>query len=218
MLNLTITMRSIWLMPLGVVWLLLVAAASPTPTPEKLSLTSPRPGEALQGVVTIQGTTAIAGYASAEVQFAYSQSKSKDWFLIENGQQPVVDGIIATFDTTTITDGVYDLRLVASLVDGSQQKVEVDGLRVRNYSLIEADTPGATLTQDATQPIIATRTVTPPPVIGATRAPTRLPLPVNPVRLGGNELVGSLLKGGLAVLGMFLFAGLYLALKSLHRP
>ncbi len=184
-----------------------------------LSILSPGPGEALQGIVSIRGTTALANFVSAEVDFAYSRLKQPDWFIIQDSQEPVTDGTIATWDTTTITDGIYDLRLVVSLSDGSQQQVLVTGVRVRNYSTIETNTPAPTATMNATQsPVPPTATATLKPTRTATKyAGTLTPLPTNPAGLAGRDVLGTAAKGGLLVVGLFLLGGLYVGLKSLNR-
>jgi hypothetical protein len=85
-----------------------------------------------------------------EVSFAYGSDAGRTWFLIQESQQPVSGGALATWDTTTLTDGDYDLRLLVSLKDGTQQQVVVKGLRVRNYTPVEASSPTVTPLVSAT--------------------------------------------------------------------
>ena len=199
-------------------WIWLAILPQQEATPVFLALTSPRPGEALQGVVTIVGTTAVDGFAASEVSFAYSHNKLSGWFLIHESQLPVTQDAVATWDTTTITDGDYDLRLTVLLADGSLQQIFVEGVRVRNYTLIETNTPAPTATLNATQSPVPTATLTRTPVVMAT-APkhSETPLPTNPAKLAGSDVLGSLAKGGLVTAGLFLVGGLYLAVKSLFR-
>jgi hypothetical protein len=109
---------------------------------------------------------------------------------------------LATWDTTTITDGDYDLRLLVSLKDGAQQQVVASGLRVRNYTLIEANMP--TLT-----PLVSV-TLTPIP-------PTTTPLPPNPAQLTRADYFTSLVQGGAIALLLFLALGIYLGVKALLK-
>ncbi len=202
-------------------WFLSAVFARQNTKPLKALIISPGPGEALQGIVSITGTTALAGFVSAEVSFAYSDEKQEGWFLIQASCKAVTDSVIATWDTTTITDGVYDLQLVVTLADGRQQQLEVAGVRVRNYTPIETDTPVPAVTVNLTQsPLPSTLPLTPtrPPVVTAgTLKGTLTPLPTNPAQVAGGDIVGSLVKGGLAAAGLFLVGGLYLGLKYLTR-
>jgi hypothetical protein len=113
------------------------------------SITAPLNGQALQGIVTISGSAAGAGFQAAELSFAYAGDRStggadqRTWFLIRQIPSPVTQDVLAQWDTTTISDGVYDLQLVVTLEDGQQVSALVSQVRVRNYSPVETDTPTA---------------------------------------------------------------------------
>ena len=85
--------------------------------------------------------TTFQKFQSVELTFAYANNPTKTWFLIYQGITPVMNGPLAAWDTSMITDGDYDLRMVITFLDGSQQTVEAAGVRVRNYSPVETDTP-----------------------------------------------------------------------------
>lgn len=195
-------------------------AQGETPAPalvEKAEIQSPVAGQALQGTVSIRGTSAIKDFVSAEIDFAYTDSSPDTWFLITQSQTPVDHGELAHWDTTTITDGVYDLRLTVTLKDGSRQSVTINRLRVRNYTLIETDTPAPTtptatpIPGDTTVPSMTpTATITPVP-------PTATSLPPNPAQLSTNDIFGSAGKGALAILGFFILIGFYRSIRFLSR-
>jgi hypothetical protein len=192
-------------------------------------LSSPVGGQALQGVVAIDGNTAVAMFQTTTLAFTYHGDTTGAWFLIHESDSPIAYDTIAQWDTTTITDGDYDLRLTISLTDGSQVWADVYGLRVRNYSPVETDTPvpptatiapPATLagdTQEAASPTpsvtqTATRTASPVP-------PTITPLPTNPVEFSQSTLLNTVGKGALTALGLFTLLGIYLAGRNLlKRP
>jgi hypothetical protein len=192
----------------GIVLLVLIALARPAraQTAFTPSLTSPSEGQALQGAVTITGTTAVDGYASSELSFAYSGDPTGTWFLISTTitNAPVFDDTLATWDTTTITDGDYALRLRVFLLDATFTDITVGGLRVRNYTPVETPTPAPTVEQSTPLPS-ATPTATP--------QPTPTPLPRNPAVLDPADLRASLGVGGLAVLLAFALLGIYLWLR-----
>jgi len=190
---------------------------TPVATANKLEIQFPLPGQALQGTISIQGTSAIQDFASSEIDFAYADRSLTSWFLIAQSQTPVEHGELAQWDTTTITDGVYVLRLTVRRKDGSQQSVTINNLRVRNYTPIETDTPTPVLPTDTPVPgdtavptITPTATITPVPA-------TATSLPPNPAQLSTTDILGSAGKGALAILGFFILIGFYASIRSIGR-
>lgn len=188
--------------------------ASPAPG---VRLQSPHGGQALQGSVPILGNTDVAGFQSASLYFGYQGDRTQTWFLIAQSDQAVKDGTLAQWDTTTITDGNYNLRLIVTLSDGSQQVARVEGLRVRNYSAVETNTP-TPVTPTATavpgDTAVPSRTPTPNPT---TVPPTGTPFPPNPAQINGMDIASSMGKGALAILGLFALMGAYQGVRSLGR-
>jgi hypothetical protein len=127
------------------------AYAQVTPVPD-IVIVDPQPGQALKGVVAIMGRTTLSSFRSAEVLFGYTNDPSQTWFLIAESASPVEAGLLAEWDTSTLTDGNYTLRLVVNRTDGSRVVVIVPGLRVRNYSPVETSTPTPFLTPTAPTP------------------------------------------------------------------
>jgi hypothetical protein len=167
---------------------------------------SPRPGEALQGLITITGSTNLKDFQSAEVAFAYDQDGDLDWFLVQRSSETVKDGVLAVWDTTTITDGTYRLRVRVLLQNGQAVDTIISGLRVRNYSIVETSTP------EASQASIP---ATSQPTLTGTPRPTATSLPANPAEVTQRGLLISLLQGSIyAIVFMALF-GLYLAARRL---
>jgi len=222
MLNLSVAMYSIKVAHLLVFLLGLLfftarpAAAFQQRTPEAplVIVQSPQPGEALQGLVTISGSTQADGFQSAEIAFGYQSDPTNTWFLLQQSSTGVTEGDLTQWDTTTISDGIYRLRVQVFLSNGRVLETLVDGLRVRNYTPVETSTPqAAAQVIEAVQP---TATFTPlPDFIPPQRTPPVLP--TNPARLTPSDLRISLIGGGGVVLGALLLAGLYIGLKTLFR-
>jgi hypothetical protein len=105
------------------------------------SIVNPAEGQALQGVVQIIGSTNVDGFLSAELAFAYADDVTGTWFLIASPAAPVTSGLLAEWDTSSITDAAYVLRLRVFRQDGSSLETRVTGLRVRNYLPVETPTP-----------------------------------------------------------------------------
>ena len=150
----------------------------------------PDPGSALQGIVTVAGFSAIPGFQSAELSFAYLEDPTNTWFLITTSEQWVDEGVLGTWDTTTISDGEYTLRLRINLQDNTFLEAFLSGLRVRNYTPIETSTPAPTL-------VAASPTAS--PTMTSTPHPTPTSLPQNPAAISHSEVAGSMLFGASTV-------------------
>jgi hypothetical protein len=178
---------------------------------------SPLPGQALQGLVPINGNTVENGFKSAELEFSYTYDPTHTWFLINETDKPVSDGLLAQWDTTTLTDEIYDLRLTILLSDGRRDSVTVSGLRVRNYTPIETDTPTpVTPTSTPVPGDTPIPTKTPTPTVTPI-PPTFTPLPPNPAQLSTQDITTSLGKGALVMLGMFAMMGIYYVISLARK-
>ncbi len=186
------------------------SAQSSTPTPTAtqppVSILSPLPGQALQGTVPIQARIDVKDVQSVELTFGYTRDPTQTWFLISQSDGPVTGKKLADWDTTTLTDGNYTLRLIVIRQDGSRFSARVTGLRVRNYSPIETDTPTPSLTPPPGKTPLPTVTPTPSstPVY-----PTPTPLPANPLQMSFQDVSSGLLRGAVGAVAFFAFLGLY---------
>ena len=141
---------------------------------------APLAGEALQGTVAILGTTATEGFEAWNLSFSYSGDTTGTWFLIDQGMGSIEEGVITQWNTTRITDGSYNLRLIIDLDNGETVVFIVPNLRIRNYSPVETSTPTLTPTKDpASASSTPTPTLTPIP-------PPPPRLPTNPVEISNN--------------------------------
>jgi hypothetical protein len=189
-------------------WMLAVPAAAQGTAP---AISSPGAGQVLQGQVAITGTTEVPNFASAELAFAYANDPTGTWFVIQATTQSITNDVLATWDTTSITDGDYVLRLRVNLQDGAFQDVTVP-VQVRNYTALPTPTPTLTPTQPALQiptPMLLAASAT--PTTPAIFTPT--PLPPNPAEVTQNEIYRSLQRGALIILGLFVVIGIFLRLR-----
>ena len=205
--------------------LLLAPVARPHVQRSGLQILAPVGGEALQGTVVINGSTAVEGFFSYEVGFGFIGDETGTWFLIAEGQEPVVAAPLAEWDTFAISDGDYNLRLLVNLVDGSTQASIVEGVRVRNYSVIETSTttptPTRTATPDGTGTALVSITEPPPatetPEPSATALPpTATALPPNPAGLSNDQIINVFIRAGAGVLAVLISLGLYTTLRRRH--
>ena len=174
-------------------------------------ISAPLAGQALQGTVSIVGTTAIDRFESWNLSFAYMDNTTGTWFLISEGTKAIEEQGIAQWNTTTITDGTYNLRLIIDLDNGETIVFIVPNLRIRNYTPIETSTPTLTPTIDpASASATPTPTSTPIP-------PTPTLLPTNPIEISNSDFTNSLSRGGITALVLFLIAGLYTSIRRTLR-
>ena len=187
------------------------APTLPTAEIPQPTIIEPQPGQAIQGKVNITGSTNIVGFQMAEIDFAYTNNPTNTWFLIQQVDEPVMDGLIGQWDTTTISDGVYDLRITVYIEDGVQTVTIISGLRVRNYTPIETNTPTLTSTPQPGDTPDPTSTPSPTSTLVP---PTNTPLPKNPAQLSNSDLSRSLGIGALLTFGSFLLIGFYIVIRK----
>jgi hypothetical protein len=127
MLNLLVRLmkRTLSVLPL----LLFVIAAQDSGA----AITSPKPEESLRGQVNIIGSTNVPNFVSAQLDFAYASDSAGTWFPLQALSQPVFDSPLYSWDTTSITDGDYILRLRVFTADGAVQEVTVS-IQLHLYS------------------------------------------------------------------------------------
>ena len=206
MLNLYVRLMKLdFLLPF--VFFLLAAQESPP-----VAITSPAPGEILRGQVTITGKVDVPSFVTAQVDFAYASDPTGTWFNIQTFSQPLADSTLATWDTTSITDGDYVLRLRVNFEDGTFQDATVP-LKIGN-ELLSTPTAEPSSTPEVDSVLIPT-----PFLLAASPTPTEIPrptptaLPSNPVSLGQNQVYASLGRGALVILGLFALAGIILRVR-----
>jgi hypothetical protein len=199
-------------------WFLLTLLALFPAQNASVAITSPQPGQVVQGVITITGTSDAPAFSYAEIAFAYTADPTATWFLIASADQPVSEGTLASWDTTSLTDGDYDLRLRVYLQDGTYLENIVPALHVRNDIL----TPTATFTPapTPTEKLPLLISPSPRPRTGGLATvppafPTPLPLPTNPAVLPSTRLSAAFGQGALLSFALIL---LFALLLRLRRP
>lgn len=173
---------------------------------------SPQEGDSLQGTVAIKGTVTGIGFEYAEVSFRYQSSPGETWFPITRLDEPVVDDVLAEWDTTLIADETYQLKVVATYSDGHNLEMIIDNIHIHNYTPFEATAiPTITVT-----PLEQNSTAI--PTIQATNIlPTMTPLPTNELVLSEKQFVASAFQGaGFGVL-LVLVIALWMMIRTRNR-
>jgi hypothetical protein len=191
-------------------------------TPEaQVLIQLPVAGQALQGDIVITGSVSVPDFAAYEVYFGYAADPTGTWFFLQRSTLPVTQGMLTHWDTTLITDGDYVLRLVVFHTNGLQDNVIIPGLRVRNYTPIETDTPtpppptdtpapGTPLPPSATPTVTLQPSATPLP-------PTPTPLPTNPAILSEKDILSAVGWGSGVSVGLLALLGSYLGIRHYLR-
>lgn len=90
----------------------LVVASGNGCIPGKISWTSPTAGQELQGMVELTGTANTPDFGF--YKYEYAQAGSDTWITLQAGTAPVTEGKIGNWDTSQVTPGDYQLRLVVT--------------------------------------------------------------------------------------------------------
>jgi hypothetical protein len=203
MLNLSIAMLRL-ILPL-----LLLLQGTP------VEITSPQNGSTVRGQVEILGSMDVPNFASAELSFEYASEEdgslpANGWFSIQTFTQPRLDAPLAVWDTTSVTDGNYNLRLRVILQDGTIQDAFVTGLKIANDSA----EPTPTLLELIETPTVAVLATDIPSTPTLPVFPHPAPLPANPAALTVPAVYGMFGRGASIALVLFAVVSLLLRLRK----
>ncbi len=204
--------------------------------PGNAAITSPQPGSLLSGTVQIEGTASLGG-AFNRYKLEFSTAGVDAFHLIGSEvKQQVANGQLGVWDSASVPDGTYSIRLRVVDATGNYCEVVVGGLRVQNAQPITpTDTPTPTPVETEVTPELAVVPTAVPTIqigvpteppsaavptasapAGATRTPsTTSPLPggINPDSIfeGLGAIFGSLFRtflfGAMAMAGILLIIG-----------
>jgi hypothetical protein len=84
-------------------------------------ITAPSPGDSVSGEVSIEGTADDPDFWKYELHYNPVPGNKDLWTAIEGTPftTAVVEGELGTWDTTTVEDGTYGLRLRVVRLDGN---------------------------------------------------------------------------------------------------
>lgn len=173
-----------WITGVALLWISLAAsrpAVWAQPTPPAARLTSPLPGAAVAGVVTLIGRAAAPQFLRYELAFAYDPDPTDTWFSIQPpAMLPVESGTLGQWDTTSLTPGLYVLRLRVYTSPRDYIETLVHGVRVQTTLVPSQAAPALTsapATPEPTKTLAAGPTATLAPLIALPPAPSASPTP-----------------------------------------
>ncbi len=190
-------------------------------------IVAPLEGATVSGVVAILGTASHPKFVRYELAFGYSPNPTDTWFSVQEPvTTPIANNVLARWDTSGITDGVYALRL--RVYWSEHQFIESFARNVRVQNATPAPPPATPAPSvpsapapSATPAIVLPPTSTPRPTAAVVSANAgSAPSAAAPSWLDWST-IGRALRDGLTVTaGLFALVGLYGVLKAAlrHRP
>lgn len=177
-----------------------------------LYVLSPMDGQVVAGTVEIKGSVPDDDFDYAEVSFAFSDETVSNWFLISRLDQTVHDETLALWDTTTITDGVYKLKVTVHRKNGTTSEIMVEDIRVGNYTHYDVPTATAAAVSAVETPS-ANETVEPTVVM----KPLPTDLPRNPASIGEDDFKLSLISGVTLAVLVLVVLSIYVLFRRVAR-
>lgn len=185
-----------------------------------VAITSPAQNETVVGVVNITGTAAHPQFVRYEISFAYDPNPTDTWFELQPpSETQVAEGLLAAWDTTSISDGTYMIRLrVYSSDSATPQEAIVRGIKIRNAAPPTA-APTSTGEAASPTPTLALPTATPASTPASSPFPIASPVSPSSPSLDLLPYTSAFCNGAYLTFGVFIFLGLYAVLRDrIRRP
>jgi len=96
--------------------------------PDQIMITSPKPGDEIKGKIEIKGTVNIQNFGFYKYEVALRGSDT--WATILAGTEVKVNDVLGQWDTTALTPGDYQLRVVVTDNQGVAQTPCVIPIRI----------------------------------------------------------------------------------------
>ena len=205
---------SLTVLCVSVLWMTTSLAEAP-----EARITSPQMNAEVRGKVLINGRTALPEFDYYKVEFGIGLQPA-DWAIVgEIHETPVADGLLETWDTTALPDGMYSLRLRVVKPDGNYEEHFVPQIKIVNSVPTEAPTATISPTLPPTIAIAETYTPAVSKPTAALAQPTPTPTLARPTRttaspLGDIKEFGNAILLGAGAMGViFVLVGLILAIR-----
>lgn len=236
--NKPLNVRLFWLV-LTIIWGCILGLPTAVSAQTNSGITVPASGDTLTGVVEVRGTAVHPNYLRYELAFLQQNAPAAEWIVFAEGTEPVVDGVLAVWNTTigrdigapVFPDGRYNLRLRVVKTDFNYDEYFVTDLIIQNDGPTPTATPDETAVVQTAAAVPAQPTGSsdssfqqPTPLPSLTPFPTPTPpptvvgaTPAAPQSGGEGGLIGQLEAvettqvGSAFWLGIRLTAGLFLA-------
>lgn len=159
---------------------------------------SPPSGSTVTGVVQIEGTASLGGDFH-HYELAVAPGNSEGWGGIGDGREQVVNGQLGVWDSASLPDGVYRIRLRVVDVTSNYCEAFASDLHVQNATPPTPTTPPESPTPEETEaPPIENAVPTPLPTVvvpGAAETAGPTATPARPGTTRTPSAGGSLVTG-----------------------
>lgn len=216
-----------------VLWLVQLAATALAQGQDLAVITEPASNAVLRETVQIVGSADYPSFQFYIVEFAPEPNTGNQWQIIgEIHEQPVINGVLETWNTALVPDGSYTLRLRVVRLDGNYSEAFSQQVVVTNSQPAPTDTPEASPTPAT--PTVTPTNLPPTPTIVIDQpvvdTPTPRAIPTTPPLTDPEEtttfipevsgfslspLRDACLYGGVLMLSVFLLFGFLSALRRL---
>ena len=98
--------------------------------PDQVIITAPEPGDEVQGTVELVGTADIPNFGF--YKYEVTPLGTENWVTVSAGNKPVRNDQLGVWDTTTLANGDYFVRLVLTDNIGTSLEPCVIAIRVLN--------------------------------------------------------------------------------------
>ena len=110
-----------------------IPTAVPPPVPIRIAITSPVPGSIVSGMVSVIGSALHPQFLQYQVEFGPDPNANNLWYPVTSMIfTPVNNGVLGSWNTTSVQDGAYLLRLRVYLRDGTTLSTVSNFIQVRN--------------------------------------------------------------------------------------
>ena len=116
-----------------------------------IGIRSPLAGNVVAGNVQIIGSAVYPQFLQYTLAYGTDPNPANLFNPLGVVQTPISNGLLGVWNTNTVADGTYQLRLTVTLRDGTSLSTVTSGIRVQN----SAPTPAPTITPNIPRPIAA---------------------------------------------------------------
>lgn len=99
-----------------------VAKALQSPVPPQVAIVEPHRGAVVGEIVDVRGTAAGDGFTKYVLEHGAGESPLS-WTLIQQGDHPVLNGVLGSFNPAGLAEGVHSLRLTVFIGNSPFQQV-----------------------------------------------------------------------------------------------
>lgn len=117
--------------------------------PAKARILAPASGSVVSGIVQIEGTASLGDFVRYEL--AVAPAGTQGWGSIGGGQQPIVNGQLGVWDSASVGDGAYSIRLRVVDVTSNYCEAIAANIQVQNSRPTQVPTPTETPTPEETE-------------------------------------------------------------------